>query len=837
MHVDFTFKLKYCFFSIALGLCTLLSFGQRPAEQGSITISGKITNTQGKLLEGASVVAWAISGADTLKTGTSTDKSGDFRLQSPPAAIMKLEVSMVGYETITADLGNPGTAGNLDAGTLTLAEKANALAAVTVVAKKPFMQMGVDRRTFNADAVVIAKGGTAVDLLRNIPGLNVDVNGGVELRNSTPQIFVDGRPTLLSLEQIPSDDIERVEVITNPSARYDAGSTGGILNIILKKNRRRGFNGNLSLGAGTPGIALGNMSLNYRQGKINFFVSGGYNRRGGIADSEADRTNKSNGVATGFFRQESNNDRLRSFSNIRFGIDYFMDEFNSVSISKDFNDGRFGNNEQQQQYYYNAAKELTQTGLRTGDESFGYRRNNLQVNYRRTFEKQEKEWTADFTWNGGNNGGSGDIINRFFSTSGVQIGPDNVIFNEGDGTGNQFTFQTDYVNPLSEVSKLEMGARFFSNQSRDRLNVFSIDGATATKLPLSNHYSFEERIFALYGNYSNAFTKKWKYQAGLRYEQSVFKGELIDSAQQFGYKYPGKNTFWNAFFPSLFLTHTVKEGTDIQINFSRRIRRPNFWQINPYVDITDPQNIRRGNPTLQPEFTNSFEVNYSKTYEKGNVFVSLYFRNNTEDITQYTDTITADQLSQLNNAAIAPNALISTFINADRTNRTGLELTWQHKFNEAFDITPNFNAQYRDVKARVNDLDLSNTGFNWNFRTTANYKIITPKKPLFNNIAFQLQGEYESPRVLPQGRTLPMYGFDFALKKDFLKNNAATLTFNINDVLNSRRMGSITETESFEQEAYRRWNVRNFRLTFSYRFGNKDLQIFKRREDRGEGEG
>lgn len=328
----------------------------------------------------------------------------------------------------------------------------------------------------------------------------------------------------------------------------------------------------------------------------------------------------------------------------------------------------------------------------------------------------------------------------------------------------------------------------------------------------------------------------------MRLEQSSFNADLIDSARSFGYKFPasGKD-LWSAIFPSVFLTYTLKEGHDLQLNFSRKIRRPNFWNVNPFVDISDPMNLRKGNPELRPEFNNTFETNYNRTYEKGNLLVSAYFTNNTGDITQYSDTLSEAEFLQLNNAAIDPNAILSTFINADRTNRMGLEMTLQHRFSPSFDITPSFDAQYRDVKAVVKNINLSNSGFNWEAKMTANYKIIKPESKFLNNFSFQAMGEYESPRVMPQGRMKEQWSVDFAMRKDFMKNNAASITFNVSDVFNSWKFGSITDTDQFYQDSYRRWRVRGFRLTLSYRFGKNDLQLFKSRdgggEDREGGEG
>ena len=248
-------------------------------------------------------------------------------------------------------------------------------------------------------------------------------------------------------------------------------------------------------------------------------------------------------------------------------------------------------------------------------------------------------------------------------------------------------------------------------------------------LPLSNNIEYREMVNAFYVTYSNKI-KTFSYQAGLRAEQSDFDGKLLDKGQNFGYKYPDSfDQLFDALFPSLFLTKQLSEKAEMQLNYSRRIRRPNFWQLNPFIDINDPVNIRQGNPQLRPEFTNAFELNYSKQYNSGSFLGSVYYRNNQGDITQYSDTITTAQYQQLNNAAVDPNAILNTFINAQHTNRLGAEFTVQHRIGKNFDITPTINAEYQDVKAEVNGLNLSNSGINWEAKLITKSQNLIPPLP------------------------------------------------------------------------------------------------------------
>lgn len=772
---------------------------------------------------------------DSLIAGMLTKQNGEFNftnLTLPDSFSIRVTAQgfSENYRTIAMDRSDEANVG-MDVGNMKLASEADLLGAVTVVAQRPALQMGVDRKIFNVDKNITASGGTAVDVMKNIPSVSVDVDGNVTMRNTSPQIFVDGRPTILTLQQIAADEIERIELITNPSAKYDAASSGGIINVVLKKNRKLGINGIASIGAGTPDIRSGNLSLNIREGKMNFFGSAHYNRSGGLAKSESRRQNKDNGTITDYFNQQSKTDRLRRFQNFRFGMDYFIDNRNTITISQHFVRGRFTNSETQSQEFLDNDQQLVRNGLRYSNGNSQFKRSNTQFNYTHNFPKNGMEWTADVTYNKGSGFNRALITNYYYNPDGSSSGPENKVRNNGDNNNEQLTLQTDFVDPLSEDSKIEAGLRMFRQNNANVYNAYSLNNATELKLPLSTNVRYNETVSAAYVTYSNKW-KGIKFQAGLRGEYSKFNGELVDSAQNFGYRLPlDIGDVFDGLFPSLYLTRELSEGKELQINFSRRIRRPDFWQLNPFIDINDPLNIRQGNPQLRPEYTNSFELNYNHRYSNGNFLGSIYFRNNDDDITMFSDTITAEQYEKLNNAAIDRNAILNTFINAQFTNRMGAELTLNQSFGK-FEMVPSVNMQYRKVKAVVGHLNLSNQGFNWESKLIFNYKF-GGVKGVLKNTSLQLTGQYESREVIPQGRKKEQYEADFALRKEFLKNRAAAVTFAVNDIFNSDRWGQIYDTENFYQDAYRRWNVRNFRINFSYRFGKNDFKFGQHENRKG----
>ncbi len=842
--------MKQLFFLLLFSHSFLSSNAQPASRNGQAArghVYGKVVEEKSKRgLDAVSIqlirIVKGVNGEvkDSVVAGMFTKSNGDFDFNNILLSdSISVKITAIGYGSLQQRVGLMPKNSNLtderevDLGNFVVALEPKVLGNVTVTATRPVFEMGIDRKIFNVEKSITATGGTAIDVMRNIPSVTVDVDGNISLRNSTPQVFVDGRPTILTLDQIPADNIEKVELITNPSAKFDAASSGGIVNVILKKNKRIGLNGNVSLSAGAPSILASSLSLNLREGKFNFFVSGNYNKSGGKADSKTFRQNRSNSILQNYFNQYSTNNRTREFKSARFGIDYFIDNRNTLTVTQSFVDGRFGNLETQTQEYLNTAKVMTRTGLRTSTDDFNFTRQGSQLLYTHKFSKTGQQFTADATYNTGTRGGNSSIINSYYNTDGTAYSAPNRALNNGQGNNDQLTVQIDYANPIGENAKLETGVRSYINNNTSIFDAFSLgQNEVQTKLPLSNYYKYKEVINAFYLTFSNKINR-FAYQAGFRAETSKFDGELVDKGEKFGYSYPEKlKNIWDALFPSLYLTQTLNDHEELQLNYSRRIRRPNFWQINPFVDINDPVNIRQGNPALRPEFTNSYEFNYSRNYTGGNFLAAIYHRNTLGDITQYSDTISATQYDQLKSAGVDPNAILNTYINVKNQNRWGLDITWQHNISKNLEIIPNFNLQYRKINADLGNINLSNQGLNWEGKLITNYKFNAEKSWLFKNLSLQLTGEYESSEVIPQGRRKPQYSLDFAFRKEMLKDKKGTLTFGIDDVLNKRRSGVIYDTDNFYQDSYRRWNVRSFRVTFSFKFGDSDFSLFKKRPER-----
>jgi outer membrane receptor protein involved in Fe transport len=352
------------------------------------------------------------------------------------------------------------------------------------------------------------------------------------------------------------------------------------------------------------------------------------------------------------------NNRKREFFALRGGVDFFLDNRNTFTLSQGYVNGKFDNNQTQDQEYYDAQNELIQTGKRISNGHFQFKRNSSSLYYTHKFPKEGETLDASVKVNYGGVTSANAIVNSFYDKQDVLTGDHSGVNDDGANNNTQITTKIDYVNQLGDDKKIEAGLRSYTNDYTSHFNSYSVKNGTKTKLPLSNNYEYTENVQAAYFTYTSKIGSIG-YQAGLRGEYSKFSGTLIDSSRKFGYEYPSKiDNILDALLPSLYLSKKVNETDDLQLNYSRRIRRPDFWQLNPFIDINDPLNIQQGNPELKPEYTNSLEFNYSKSFKNNSNFLaSIYFRNTTGDITRFSDTLTSKQYADLQNAAVDPNAI------------------------------------------------------------------------------------------------------------------------------------------------------------------------------------
>jgi len=798
--------------------------------------------------------------------------NGDFSIESLPIfGKLKLRIAAVGYKDVNQPVGfdikmGGQGASSSDGGTSRMAQMLNMvdkdlgnikidaseanLGNVTVTSTtKQLFEMGVDRKIFNVDKNLVSTGQSATEVMKQIPAINVDIDGNVTLRNATPQLFVDGRPTTLTLDQIPADIIDKVELITNPSAKFDAsGGNAGILNIVLKKNKKSGYNGGIRAGIDSRARVNAGGDFNYRHNKINFFSAAQLFQRKSISTINNERTNfATTNFPTSFVNSNGKGINNGYFAFLRGGLDYFVDNRNTISASVSYNQGEFKNN-QDQIIDSTIASIFTSYSNNNAYTVSNFKNVGSTLSFKHNFAKSGHNISADINYNTARNNSQSDLSIATFQPNAFPKGNAFLQRNYTNGSNDFVTIQTDYENPINETTKFEGGARAAVRDFKNNLDQFSYNYSTGKYeiVPqATNKYKYIDAVYAIYGTYSFR-VKKWNYQLGLRAESSNYEGTLIGGSST------GKDTSFTinyplSLFPSAFVTYKLSDKQDIQINYSRRVNRPNFFQLIPFPDLTDPQNISIGNVSLKPEFTNSFELSYNNAYKKGaNLLISTYFKYSTNLITryQYRD----------KNPVTSDSAIYNTFANANNSVNYGIELTNKFPVTKTWDMTGNLNVYNSKINGTNIEAGLTNQRVSWFFKWNNNIKF---KK----NYSIQLSGDYQARTVLPpssgggggrfgggggmfgggtqstaQGYIDPRYSFDLALRKDWTwkGGNSASLTLSMNDIFRTQFFNTHSESPFFVQDNSRRRDPQLARLNFNYRFGKFDVNLFKRKSTKGD---
>ncbi len=772
---------------------------------------------------------------DFLLKGTTTESNGDFSLNElPTSSPLKIKISAIGYKTFeNAITFTPGNF-DKDLGNIQTSTDATTLAGVTVTSTKALMTLDIDKKVFNVEKSLVSTGGTALDVMKNVPSVNVDIDGNVSLRNSSPQIFIDGRPTTLTLEQIPADAIESVEVITNPSAKYDASGGGaGILNIVLKKNRKTGFNGNARLGVDKRGGINAGLDLNSRQGKINLSASGMINQMRGRSTGTTERLNLLEDPTT-FTTQNNYSKTLGAFMFGKVGLDYFITNRTTFSISGVKVHGEFNPYERidiRTDSLFNANK-ISDYSTRVTTATREFNGQGLVAGMKYLFPNEGENITADVNYFGGKNQGNSLYTTNYLQGyKGLITGTDfQKVLSEGS---NRFiTLQTDYTKPLSSKSKLEAGLRA-SLRHTENINDNYIFDTTSKQYNIisgaTSNFKNDDNVYAAYATFASSIND-FGYKVGLRAESSDYSGELLNTGTVFTNKYPV------SLFPSVFLTQKLGNRQDLQLSYSRRINRPNFFQLIPIVDYTDKLNITQGNPALKPEFTQSLEMSYLKTFKGNNTFLaSVYYR--------YTNNLITRYLNKELNPFTGTEDLINTYINANSSYSGGAEFTGQNTINKWWDVSSNVNIYNSKINTSNTGLASQDALWSWFGKLNSNFKL--PAK-----FTVQLTGIYQSKTNIPvntgggfgggggpfgqaqsssQGYISSFWAADVAVKKTFLKNDAASITLSVSDIFRTRSSNQHSESIYFIQDYNRIRDPQMFRLNFNYRFGKMDMSLFKRK--------
>lgn len=801
-------------------LLPFLSFAQMPGANGKMR-SLNVGRIYGKVLDGKSkeplefVSVALFNSKDSVIAGSLTKQNGDFSLDNLPFGMFTLRIHFIGYKKFEQKIViNPQNV-ERDLGNLKVEPDLAVLNEVEVSADKGSMSMGIDRKVYNVDKDLSVTGGTGLDALKNIPSVQVDADGGVTLRNSSVQIFVDGRPTTLTMQQIPADQIERIEVITNPSVKFDANTTGGILNVVMKKNTKPGYNGMVQAGVGTNDRYNAMVNLNVKENPFNVSLTYSFNTGRNVNKGFTNRENISSPIPVKYFEQNNLTYMTNGMNMGRLAIDYRINNRNTITLGGNATTGLHRSSDFQDYESMDSNNDTVSFGWRLNENTGTFNNYTAQLTYRKTFPKPQKELTVDASYNYGDNKGGYLFTSYNHVPSVAELGPE-YQKNVATGHNNLGTFQIDFTNPLNDSTKIELGLKSTYKQSRST-NVttnysYSFSDYIYDSL-LSNDYMIDDIVNAAYINYITR-VKKINIQAGLRFEQSYYKGELLNKPDQsFYYSYPsGFSNIFRSIFPGIYLSRKIGDANEVQLNFSRKINRPNFFQMMPFVMFADRYNYRIGNPSLAPEFVNMAELNYNYLKKNLNYLTSVYGK--------YTENVITNVAYPNPND---PTILINTFMNGDNSYSYGWENTVKLTVLKNLNITANITAYYLNIKYSTSQGSvLQNNGYSWESKLTLSYKFPW-------DVTFQANGSYDAPKPLPQGNTLQMYYFDLSLSKSYKQ----VLTFNLslNDVLNTKRRGTHYSTPDYVQDLSRRRDSRFLKFSMTLLFGKPDASFFKRKNN------
>jgi len=762
--------------------------------------------------------------------GGVTDVDGNFSIPVP-SGTYNIKVEFISFES--KNFNNRQINSDLDLGTIELGFSSNSLDEVIVRAETTQVEVRLDKKIYNIGKDLTTAGGTVSDALNNVPSVSVDLDGAISLRgNANVRILINGKPSALAgfggsdvLGQLPADAIERVEVITSPSARYDAEGTAGILNIILRKEKTLGLNGSVTLNAGYPDNAGISTNINYRTDKFNFFNTSGFRYFDAPGNGFFDtRYNENSGSEFERIVEDREITRLNRGFNTNFGVEYYLTDESSLTASIFFRTGEdedlttnVTDNYQNGSQVYGTTRRENQL---EEDNSFQF-----ALNYINNIDDKGQKLTADFQYEKDKETQTTLIDeNENYNT----IDYDRFLFEENINqkeTQDEFLIQADYVLPFGEESQFEAGYRGnFQNEITDYAirQESEETGELVLNENLTNVFDYTENVQALYTQYGTKFGD-FSFLLGLRLENTNLKGE-IDSElteeelqQEFGF--PIDTNFDNNYlglFPTVNLIYEIAEQENITIGYNRRINRPRGWFINPFPSRSSTNNVFQGNPNLQPAFSNAFDLGYLKRWEKLTLTSSVYYQNE------------RDSFERIEQNIAGTNVIRTIPVNLSSNERIGAELGLLYNPAKWLRLNGSFNLFQFNTEGEFNNVDYS-------AKNTSYFARFSSKVSLPAAIDWQTNLFYRGAAEGVQGTQEGILSIDLALSKELFNNNA-TLSFNIRDLLNSRKRESFTSTTAYDKFSEFQWRQRSFNIALVYRFNQQKREQDRRNENNENGD-
>jgi outer membrane receptor for ferrienterochelin and colicins len=808
-------KLKFTLI-VLLILTTINNYSQQKPQAAKIKITGKVIEKVSKQPLEYATITFTNGTSTKALAGGITNPKGEFDVDVTPGTY-DIKIEFISFKTITLKDRNLQEKTNL--GQILIEEDATQLNEVVVRAEKSSVEIKLDKKVYNVGQDMMVKGGTVSDVLDNVPSVSVDTEGNVSLRGSENiRILIDGRPSYAvniaeALRQLPADAIDKVEVITNPSARYDAEGGSGIINIVLKKGKNQGFNGTIIASTGIPETYGLSANVNYKTEKLNYFTTAGYNHRtnegSGITNSQYFNDD---GSTKNFLDEDRETERTRDGFNGRAGVEwtiapnmYWTNAINYEKNTGEDNDLINYNN-------YDANHIFTGTTYRLNTGDTGSENTSFTSNLIKNFDDKGHKLTVDAS-----------LSRNTDDSQSIITGSNNFNNTLNDQVQKQGQFQADYVLPIGEGSQFEAGYK--GNFADLNSEYYVLDDQGVRIDNLSNTLEYKENINALYTSYGFK-VNKFSYLFGLRWEDTNIEVNLLDNNDFNTKKY-------NNFFPSAFVSYEISDQSNITTSYSKRLTRPRGRFMNPAVNYASNVNIFQGNPDLDPSLTNKFDFGYIKRWDKITFNTSAYFED-TKDVFSFVRSPTGDEVNGI-------PVIKSSPINLGKEQKYGFEFTLNYNPFKIWRINSNFNFynvkttgenSYTDTQGNLIVQNLDNEATTWSARISS--KLTLPYK-----IDWQLNANYNGEQKTAQGKNLGQFGMNTSFSKDVLKDKA-TIAFNISDIFNSRVMRSYTYLDNQTSYGEMQWRKRQFNLSFTYRFnkpkGEREKNQAPPRNDDGGGE-
>ena len=834
-------KIKSVLF-IVLFFTTLFSFSQQVVVAPKIKITGKVVEKISKQPLEYATITFLLPNNPKPVVGGITNPKGEFEIEVKPGTY-DIKIEFISFKI--AEIKQKNLQKNTSLGLISLDEDANQLNEVVIRSEKTTVEIKLDKKVYNVGSDLMVKGGTVSDVLDNIPSVSVDVEGNVSLRgNENVRVLIDGRPSNAiniaeALRLIPADAIEKVEVITNPSARYDAEGGGGLLNIILKKGKNQGLNGTIIASAGYPETYGLSGTLNYKSKNFNLFTTQGYNDRSnpGNAFTNSRYLNADNSTRD-YVNETRENERDNKGYNGTFGIELYLNEKTSWTNSINYRKSNGINVDNVFQNNYDADFKYDYTRNRINLENSDSENVEFTTNFTKKFKKDGHKLTFDGSFSTSDELNDALITDTRTNASVVKF--DNTINNQKQSRN---LLQTDYVLPFGKSSQFEAGYR---GDFSELLTDYSVVNDGKINTNFTNTLQYKEKVNAVYTQYGVKFNK-FSALFGLRFEDSNIEINQLATNDFNTKKY-------NNFFPSAFFTYEISDKSSTSISYSRRVQRPRGRLLNPFSNLSSNINIFVGNPDIDPAFTEALDFGFIKRWDKLTFNTSLYVNKTTDSfqfarresgefvvtIIDVEDTVVNGEVTQVNGGADTRTPIIiSSPINLATEYRLGFEFTLNYSPFKWWKLNSNFNFfrnetqgdfTYIDFKSNEIVQNFDNVATSWSTRLTS--KITLPYK-----IDWQTNATYNGPQNNAQGRSLGVFGANLAFSKDILKDKG-TLSFNISDVFNSRkRMMETFLPGVVSSYSEMQWRERQFTLSFTYRFNKAKNEREQPKRNQNDSEG